>query len=129
MVVRISARGEAGMVARPGLLRKTATETAAEAEASGFFFRGRGAQAGFDAGFEAWLGEGTGVEEVGGGGLGGEGALANVARGLWSFRAFEDAADGVASFAFRGLEELFGGFGFRGEQDLRAVFLEDVLGG
>ena len=37
MAVRISAQGEAGMVARPGSLRKTATETAAEAEASGFF--------------------------------------------------------------------------------------------
>jgi hypothetical protein len=89
MVVRISAQGEVGMVARPRSLRKTATatETAAEAEAeaSGFFFRWRGTQAGFDAGFEAWLGEETGVEEVGGGDWGGEGALASVARGLWSF--------------------------------------------
>lgn len=79
MVVRISAQGEAGMVARPGSLRETATamETAAdaeaEAEASGFFFsRGRGAQAGFDAIFEAWLGEET-VLKVGGGGWRGRG--------------------------------------------------------
>lgn len=63
-----------------------ATETAAEVDASGgFFSRGRGAQAGFDAGFEAWPGEETGVEDVVGGGWGGEGALVNVARGLWSF--------------------------------------------
>ena len=37
MVVQISAQSGAGTVARPGLLRKTATETA-EAEASGGFF-------------------------------------------------------------------------------------------
>lgn len=86
MAVRISAQGEVGMVARLGSLRKMATETAAEAEASGVFFRGRGAQAGFDAGFEAWPGEETSVEEVGGGDWGGEGALVSVARGLWSLR-------------------------------------------
>lgn len=51
-----------------------------EAEASGVFFRGRGAQAGFDAGFEAWLGEETGVEEVGGGDWG-ERARLRVLRG------------------------------------------------
>lgn len=43
-------------------MRKTATATgtAAETKVSGVFFRGRGAQAGFDVGFEVWLGEETG---------------------------------------------------------------------
>ena len=44
--------------------------------------------------------------------MGWRGRARGVVRG---FGAFGDAADGVARFTFRGLEELFGGFGFRRE--------------
>ena len=46
-------------------------------------------------------------------GMDGEGARSRVLQG--GFGAFGDAAGGVARFAFRGLEELFGGFAFRRE--------------
>ena len=45
-----------------------------------------------------------------GGGEVREGARSRVLQG--GFGAFEDVAGGVARFAFRGLEELFGGFAF-----------------